>query len=129
MRRNIKNIINIIKYSDNEPLELCVALTRITIFPITSGTCVYTPFWFLIFGIFTGLYQIWAVSTRELRHRHYANLLSLSVPVALLSSMILNASYHSRMISLLIVGLICLWNVWKTTFHINKRGYHRHERK
>jgi len=129
VQRNLRNLINIIKYSDNEPLELCVALTRITIFPVTSMSCAATPIWFLIFGVFTGLYQIWAVSTRRLRYRHHANMLSLSVPVALLLSMVMNSSYHSRMVPLFIIGLIGLWNVWKTAFQIKKRGFQKHERK
>jgi len=60
-KKHWKNLLDILKYSDNEPLELCVALTRLTIFPISSYFCPYTTWWLILFGLFTGVYQIWAV--------------------------------------------------------------------
>jgi len=117
--------MNIVKYSDNEPLELCIALTRITVFPLTSCYCPYTPWWLIVFGVFTGLFQIWATTLRSLYRRNQANFISLLLPIMIIANIFVVGEISYRIFTMFVVVLICFWNFWKTSFQLSKRKYRR----
>jgi uncharacterized membrane protein len=121
--QNLRNLRQIIKYCDNEPLELTIALTRITIFPIVSWSDTYTPWWLIIVGMLIGLFQIWATSTRNLFRRNQANFISLMLPIMVIAFMVCRDSITPRIFVMSTVFVICFWNFWKTSYQLSKRGY------
>ena len=122
LKNNYKNLIQIIKYSDNEPLELVIAFVRLTIFPISSLYCPWTPGWLIIFGMLIGAYQIWATTSRILFKRHQANFASLLFPIILIANMFFVGEVSVKLVMLSFITLICLWNFWKTGYQIKLRG-------
>jgi hypothetical protein len=124
MKQNIKNLRKIMKYSDGEPLEILVALIRIFIFPFIAVLDGFTPWWLILFAFSIGIYQLWAVSTRDIDTRNKANFASFVVSVLICLIILCKTQIDYRFIVSTVVLLICFVNLLKTNYQITKGSHH-----
>ena len=122
MKKNIDNLIIILKYSDGELLELLIGLVREFLFPYLVITSLFSIWWLLPVSIVAGAYQILATSKRDINCRHKANFVSLVV--SLLICFIVGKEYdslfHYHFVFSFTIWLITIVNFSKTNYQIIK---------
>ena len=122
MKKNIDNLIIILKYSDGELLELLIGLVRVFLFPYLVITSLFSIWWLLPVSIVAGAYQILATSKRDINCRHKANFVSLVV--SLLICFIVGKEYdslfHYHFVFSFTIWLITIVNFSKTNYQIIK---------
>jgi len=122
LKKNIDNLIVILKYSDSELLELLIGFVRIFLFPYLVITSLFSIWWLLPVSIITGAYQILATSKRDINCRHKANFISFVV--SLLICFIVGKEYdslfHYHFVFSFTIWLITVVNFSKTNYQIIK---------
>jgi len=122
LKKNIDNLIIILKYSDSELLELLVGFVRIFLFPYLIITSLFSIWWLLPISIIAGAYQILATSKRDIGCRHKANFISFVV--SLLICFIIGKEYdslfHYHFIFSFSIWLVTIANFSKTNYQIIK---------
>ncbi len=122
MRESINHLKNIIKYSDNDLLELLVGFIRIFLFPYLLVTSLFLPWWLMPVSFLVGLYQIFAVSRKSVQCRHKANFVSFvtSLLICIIISREYDSLFHYHFVVCFTVWLITVVNLLKTNFQIIK---------
>lgn len=122
MKKNIDNLIIILKYSDSELLELLIGFVRVFLFPYLIITSLSSIWWLMPVSIITGAYQILATSKRDISCRHKANFVSFVV--SLLICFIIGKEYdslfHYHFVFSFTIWLITIVNFSKTNYQIIK---------
>ena len=122
MKENINNLKNILKYSDSELLELLVGFIRIFLFPYLLVTSLFLPWWLMPVSFIVGLYQIFAVSKKDIQCRHKANFISFmtSLLICIIISREYDSLFHYHFVVSFTVWLVTVANLLKTNFQIIK---------
>jgi hypothetical protein len=122
LKKNIDNIIIILKYSDGELLELLIGFVRMFLFPYLVITSLFSIWWLLPVSIMAGVYQILATSKRDINCRHKANFVSFvaSLLICFIVGKEYDSLFHYHFVFSFTIWLITIVNFSKTNYQIIK---------